>query len=280
MQDYPVQRATSTMTYTRCQMLWHLKQQGYVYKVVGPKEVASCLGTAFHAAAAHLMKHQGEVEEATALGKEALIEGAAKLYDGTRVIRPEIESELDALPIRLMNATKCLANNLVLFEPYEVIATELRLDKAGGTTIDMVLREKRTGFIGISDWKCKVFGRPIYKEQYIKEMATSWQLRHYVWGYTYETGVPVDFYMLALMDLTGKARLELYDYDINPQDMQYWHASAKQYWQDMQDTREGTRVPAMSATCRDQFGQCEMYRMCHEHQYRASSKVDYIKLEV
>lgn len=278
--DYPVQRATSTMTYTRCQMLWHLKQAGYVYKIVGPKEVASCLGTAFHAAAAHLMRHQGEYDEALELGKEALIQGAAQLYDGQRVVKPEVEAELDALPIRLTNAVKCLANNLVLLERYEVLDTELTLPSAGGTTIDMVLKEKRTDHVGILDWKCKVFARPIYKDQYIKEMATSWQLRHYAWGYEHQTGVPVDFYILGLMDLTGKARLELHEYDLNPLDMEHWFTSARQYWQDMEDTQVGTRVPAMSASCRDQYGQCEMYRMCHDHQFRASSKIDYIKLEV
>lgn len=280
MNDFPVQRATSTMTYTRCQMLWHLKEQGHVYKIVGPKEVASTLGTAFHAAAAHLMTHQGELEEAQALGKESLIQGAARLYDGSRVIKPDTEAELDALPVRLMNAIKCLHSNLILFDPYEILHTELTLPSAGNTTIDMVLQEKRTGHIGILDWKCKTFTRPIYKDQYLKEMATSWQLRHYAWGYEKQTGTPVDFYILGLLDLTGKARLELYPYDLNPVDMEHWEGSARQYWQDMQDTREGRRVPALSATCRDQYGQCEMYRMCHEHQFRASNQIDYIKLEV
>lgn len=280
MDSYPIQRATSTMTYTRCQMLWHLKEQGYVYKVVGPKEVASCLGTAFHAAAAHLMIHQDEVDEAMALGKDALIQGAARLYDGTRIVRTEMEAELDALPVRLMNAVKCLASNLIVLDKYEILHTELTLPDAGGTTIDMVIREKSTGYVGILDWKCKTFTRSIYKDQYLKEMATSWQLRHYAWGYEKQTGTPVDFYVLGLLDLTGKARLELYPYDINPLDMEYWLSSARQYWQDMEDTREGKRVAAMSPACRDQYGQCEYYRLCHEHQFRGSLQIDYIKLEV
>ena len=274
------ERATSTMTFTRCQMLWHIKQQGYVYKVVGAKEVASTLGTAYHAAAAHLLTHQDEIEEATEIGKQSLIEGATALYDSARVIKPETEAELDALPIRLLNAVKCLGNNLSLFEPYDIVAVELTLPDAGGTTIDLVLREKRTGHLGIADHKCKVFARSFFREQYIKEMATSWQLRHYAWGYEHQYGEPVDFYMLALMDLTGKAKLELHEYELNPVDMEHWLSSAEQAWADMQGVKEGTRFPTMSASCRDQYGQCEMYRLCHEHQFRSSSHIDYIQLEV
>lgn len=280
MHEGPTFRTTETMLFTECSMKWALRKQGLVSKVVGAKDVASCLGTAFHAGAAHLVLHPAEVELATELAKASLIEGASQLYDGSRVIKPETEAELDALPIRLMNAIKCLASNLHLLDKYEVLATELTLPSAGSTTIDVVLREKRTGWLGILDWKTKVFQRPYYRTQYIKDMETSWQLRHYAWGYSQHSGEDVGFYVVGLMDLTGKATLDLIEYDVNKRDLDNWYASATQHWQDMQDIVEGEREPAQIADCRTRYGVCEYFNMCHLHQYRDSARVEYLQLEV
>lgn len=277
----PCHRATGTMLFKKCPMEWWLRQQGWEPKVVGAKEVASCLGTGFHVAADHLMHTPADVEGAQELARTSLIANVSALHNSGRVIKPDIKADLEALPVRLTNAVKCLGANLhILTDHYETVATELTLPEAGSTTIDLVLRDRRSGELAILDWKCKTFSRTWYKTEFLEDFAQSWQLKHYCWGYGEQTGEAVSHFILGLMDMTGKPALELYDYYAHEDDMHQWLVSAKRAWLDMDAVLKGERPPSQAAEHRSRFGRCDYYNACFIYGYDEDRmEVDYINIK-
>lgn len=276
-----VYRATAGDTFQTCPMKWYLKKEGWLPNAVGMLEVASCLGTAFHAGAAVYVLDLGNIEAAQEAARASLIETAGAIYNSGRVIRPSVEADLDALPQRVINAIKALHEGRSQLDPYEVVAAEQFLPAAGGTTTDLVLREKATGHVCILDWKCKTFSQPWYREQFISDFAQSWQLKHYCWGYEEETGEKVDTFLLGLMDVTNaKGKLRLYPYVVDDLDLEHWHTSAREAWSRMEAIENGELAPAQASQHRTQYGRCEYWDACFTHQYRGTMHNQYVQLRV
>lgn len=260
----PCFRATATGTYVECPMKWWLsRRQGWELSIIGAKEVAACLGTGFHAGAEHLLMHPDEVEQAQELARQSAVKTTGEIYSSGRVIKPAVKAELDALGVRLTNAIKALAAGLpMIFDEYDTVATELTLPEAGGTTLDLLLRHKAEGHLTVLDWKAKTFSKPWYKTDYLEDFGHSWQLFQYAWGASQRFGEPVEHFLLGLMDVTGKAKLELYPYRIYPHEQQLWEVSAKQVWRDMQDVLDGKRPVQIATEHRSKFGRCDYYNAC------------------
>lgn len=269
-------RATETALKLDCEMAWWLRKQGWVQAMIGAKEAASCLGTAFHAGAEHLLVHPTEHDRAQELAREALVKTAGAYYNSGRVIKPATKADMEALDRRVINAVKALHRDIhMVHDEFDVLGVELALPRVAGTRIDAVLRHRRQGHVVILDWKCKTFDKPWYKEQFIAEFGQSWQLKEYCWGYEHETGEPVEWFLLGLMDVTTSARLELWPYHLDAEDKSNWLKSATQAWEDMLAIEEGRRYPAQSHKCRNQYGLCDYYNACWVHQYGESMEGEY-----
>lgn len=260
-------RTTATRDYQRCPAYWWHKESGLTPQEWGKGEVSAALGVAIHHGTAKLDECNGEegledrIRRAITQSKDVFEHELAQYLGepSTKVARELIEKA----PRYIENMVRVYGEeNPIDAAGLDILAVE---KKYLASTIDRVVRDRETGEVGILDLKTKMFDtNPDYwRAQFLREFATSWQLRQYSYEYTAATGEPVNEFYLMLGE-TKKKRYSIHPYQLSDSELEKWHRSARQIWADMAAVEAGEREPYRVDDHRMFGKQCPFYRTCFQ----------------
>lgn len=153
---------------------------------------------------------------------------------------------------------------LLPLKGYTILDIERELPEYGKCRIDLgVITPSQDN--AVIDCKYKANLDSKYKAKTIQEYLRSWQFNHYAYAYAKALGQPVPQKYLLLITMRPVFSIELHHEEVDPEWMKIWEQSALQTWKDIDEERQGLRMLNTSAVHRDQYGPCEMDRICFDY---------------
>lgn len=262
----PCYSPSQTETWLRCPILRALKyQDGWTPRWVEQRDVSAVLGLAFAKGAEVLnrSRQQGRLPD-LASAEQAARQHAIDIIDGWtragRIVPDRFGPQLDAMADRAGRAILSYAKADPIPHDWPILGVERRYPpELGSAQPDLEVEDHGRAPI---DYKVKLTLKADYRDREIARYRNSWQLYHYAW-------LPprADHYYIVLVVCEPRFSAELLRFDIHPEWMARWEASAPRVWQQMHREDEGLAMPWMAAKHADEYGECEMYRACFECMY-------------
>ena len=259
-------RATETVKFHRCEVLWQLEREGHEPSEYGVREVAASVGTAIHAGCALFHQHRMDdrhlivIEDYVRVGMNILASGLRKIEGKPPATQRAFELLGDA-----ERRTRRAITEYVEMNPLrgvEILDIERTLHNYGSTTIDVGFR-LADGRLVVGDLKTRAFSTPYYKQKFLDEFSQSWQMKHYVKGYADYYNESVNDFWLILIDLRlTRPEIEVYEYRFSDEELDRWSVDAELTWKRMEEVESGKREPLRAAEHYDRYGRCEMYNIC------------------
>jgi hypothetical protein len=158
------------------------------------------------------------------------------------------------------------------FTRWTVQGLEFPLPAYGNCRLDVVGVDPE-GYQAIADIKFKRQLKLDYLTKTVNEYKDSWQFQHYPWAWNdwIHTMTPTDTEgfkpcdrMWLVLVIADPFRVLTYPFFVQQKLQTRWIISAQQKWADIQAIQSGERLPVMSATHRDAYGECPFKRACLE----------------
>ncbi len=194
------------------------------------------------------------------------------------IIREDDRMTWDAIPARAAKIVTKFIEKDPIPPHWRVAAVEETLPEYGFARPDLVL-ERPSGGYTVVDYKVKLSLDTRYREREMRRWRHSWQLLHYVWAAGQVYG-PCSQYHICMIRLEPSFSIDLEPFEVHPEDMLKWEASARRAWAQMEAEDEGRAEPWMAAVHADNYGDCEYYGACFEaHWEPALMERQYARLE-
>jgi hypothetical protein len=257
---------SSTTTWKRCPILYQLQRQGVVARALGNRELAGALGSAY-AQGLHVYYRGrqagvsvGEAPVDAALG---YLKAQREAWQSEGRRTPEsMEAQSAALEPRAEKAVRYTIAHDPVPPTWQIVAVEESLGpEYGNARPDLVVQDDM-GHVMPADHKLKLtLGRTASERAYKWERARGdWrdsdQMYHYVWSLAQRYPLAPK-YIIYFLELEPKTAITQDDFPVTPERVAKWYAQQQGAWALM---AQGASWSAGVHT--DQFGQCEMYKLC------------------
>lgn len=269
-----------TEDYLFCPVYYQLKHtQGWQPATYGKPEIAMAMGRGIGAGLSAWYSYSRlgvpvpplaegsqplSLEEAALrVGLAATDAALAEFEQAGRTITPYAQEDLDQLRPRVLRAIPTAIAQDPIPKDWTILGTEITLPDHGYARIDMPVRDPVS--LAVVDFKTKLTMR---KDQVVKERQKyqhHWKSLQYCWGYGEAMSEPVTRYWIYLVVIQPKLEIHFWPYEVHPEHMAGFVASARQAWDDMDAVNAGLRVATQRPWHFNKDGyMCDFYAACYQ----------------
>ena len=260
---------TRTKTWDECPLKNYLEsEEKWVPKQASKGEWGKLAGSAFAygTSVAHdqLKQGNGKVFTDKAFQDEIVkqtvqyfIQDVAHYRDGG--VQLEEKDELDVITCFQRALPRYLAE--CPFQNWSVKDVETPFPDHGNCRIDVGGLD-HTGAVAVADLKFKRYLTEDRIGKAIDDYRKDWQFLHYVWAYGETQKVKYVNMYLTMVIAQPIFKIRHVELPFHPDTLALWLESAKSAWKDMEDEKDGKRVPRMAANHSNQYGPCAFSDAC------------------
>jgi len=257
---------SQTSVFLECEMRWFLRyRQRYEGKFYMQKEIAGCVGSAFHT-------YFEFEEEGHKVALERAVhdfhERMGKLKE-VRQCSERASAYEAAAPERLKKLIDLYVRKNPIPASWEIFDRERVFPDHGFSRIDAMYRTSM-GVLGPLDFKTRGRLQANQVDKARREFGTSGQLMHYCWMASEVYGETVNQASIVLITLEPRAFIEIWQYRFREKTLEIWLAGRREAWADMERIIAGERTPVMADVHENKYGICESHDICFKHGFEES----------